>query len=157
MSLAPLPWGGVGGGCQAPSLWEGWGGLLVVCRIIYPHTPSRRIAYPPELVPNPNLILRQAKRLRRLPQGRGGIDGWGKHGLEGQNKSAQGNALGTVRNQHSPRRGKKIKSSFPFPQPFVWVLILLPFQGVIPAASFPAGRCPGLAYHCPFGALNLNW
>ena len=33
---------------QAPSLWEGWGGLLVVYRIIYPHTPCRRIAYPPE-------------------------------------------------------------------------------------------------------------
>ena len=23
----PPPWGGVGGGCHAPSLWEGWGGL----------------------------------------------------------------------------------------------------------------------------------
>ena len=33
---------------QAPSLWEGWGGLLVVYRIIYPHTLCRRIAYPPE-------------------------------------------------------------------------------------------------------------
>ena len=52
---------------------------------------------------------------------------------------------------------KRMKNSFPFPQPFVWVLILLPFQGVIPAASFPAGRCPGLTYHCPFGALNQNW
>ena len=45
---------------MAPSLWErlrvgelcsgmGRGGLLVVYRITYPHTPSRRIAYPPEL------------------------------------------------------------------------------------------------------------
>ena len=56
----------------------------------------------------------------------------------------------------SPRRGKRIKSSFPFPQSFVWVLILLPFQGVIPAASFPAGRCPGLTYHCPFGAQTVQ-
>ena len=42
------------GGCQAPSLWEGWGGLLFVYRIIYPHTPRRRIAYPPELVADKN-------------------------------------------------------------------------------------------------------
>ena len=51
----------------------------------------------------------------------GSVDGWGKYGLrssllafktkwrkKGQNKSAQGNALGIVRNQHSPRMGKRI-------------------------------------------------
>ena len=54
----------------------------------------------------------------------------------------------------SPRRGKRMKSSFPFPQPFVWVLILLPFQGVIPAASSPPGRCPGLAYQCPLRGVG---
>ena len=43
---------GVRDGCQAPSLWErlrvgelcsgmGWGGLIFVYRIIYPHTPRR--------------------------------------------------------------------------------------------------------------------
>ena len=53
---------------QAPSLWEGWGGLLVVCRIIYPHTPSRRIAYPPELVDDkktPQLLASVEKYTRQ--------------------------------------------------------------------------------------------
>ena len=63
-ALSPLPWGGVGGGCQTPSLWEGWGGLLVVCRIIYPHTPCRRIAYPPERVGGERIVsLQCAQRL----------------------------------------------------------------------------------------------
>ena len=35
--------------------------------------------------------------------------------------------------------------------------ILLPLQGVFTVAPMSAGRCPGLTYHCPFGALNLYW
>ena len=46
--------------------------------------------------------------------------------------------------------------SFSLPSLGLCAVILLPFQGVIPAASFPAGRCPGLTYHCPFGALNCS-
>ena len=73
---------------NTPSLREGWGGL--------------------HIIPNP------------YPR-EGSVDGWGKYGLrssllafktkwrkKGQDKSAQGNALGIVRNQHSPRMGKRI-------------------------------------------------
>ena len=66
--LRRLPQGRGWGWVSAPSLWEGWGGLLFVYRITYPYTLCRRIAYPPELVPTPVSILRQAKQLRRLPE-----------------------------------------------------------------------------------------
>ena len=136
-------------------------------RIFNPQYPAEQ---PPLMTPTPNPILRQAKRLRRLPQGRGVLTvventacaracSLSKQSGERKAKTSQPKATPWVfvYTSVSPRRGKRMKSSFPFPQPFVWVLILLPFQGVIPAASFPAGRCPGLTYHCPFGALNLNW
>ncbi len=72
---------GVGGGCQAPSLWEGWGGLLFVYRIIYPHTPCRRIAYPPER--KGNTACARACSLSKQSGER-----------KANNNSAQGNALG---------------------------------------------------------------
>ena len=83
----------------------------------------------------------------------GSVDGWGKYGLKGQNKSAQGNALGIVCNQHSPRMGKRIIIS---PTPFAtlqwWAVILLPPSGAYPCCIQFPGRCPGLTYQCPFGA-----
>ena len=71
-----------------------------------------------------------------------------------RNKSAQGNALGIVRNQHSPRMGKRIIIPFtPFAILQGWAVILLPPSGAYPCCILsPPGRCPGLAYQCPFGA-----
>ena len=83
----------------------------------------------------------------------GSVDGWGKYGLKGQNKSAQGNALGIVCNQHSPRMGKRIIiSPTPLPLSNGELLFFCPLRGRIHAASSPPGRCPGLTYQCPFGA-----
>ena len=101
-----------------PSPSRGEGGLINKdgerrgYRIIYPYTPCRRITYPPERV--------GACPLPPSPR-EGSVDGWGKYGLrssllafktkwrkKGQNKSDQGNALGIVSNQHSPRMGKRI-------------------------------------------------
>ena len=83
----------------------------------------------------------------------GSVDGWGKYGLKGQNKSAQGNALGIVHNQHSPRMGKRIIIPFtPFATLQWWAVILLPPSGAYPCCIQFPGRCPGLAYQCPFGA-----
>ena len=74
-----------------------------------------------------------------------------------RNKSAQGNALGIVRNQHSPRMGKRIIIS-PTPLPLCsgGLLFFCPLRGRIPAASSPPGRCPGLTYHCPIRGVNLT-
>ena len=83
----------------------------------------------------------------------------GKYGLKGQNKSAQGNALGIVRNQHSPRMGKRIIIS-PTPLPFSngGLSFFCPLRGRIHAASSPPGRCPGLAYQCPIrGVWSLTF
>ena len=72
---------------------------------------------------------------------------------KGQNKSAQGNALGIVRNQHSPRMGKRIIiSRTPFATLQWWAVILLPPSGAYPCCIQFPGRCPGLTYRCPFGA-----
>ena len=150
MSLAPLPWGGVGGGCQAPSLWEGWGGLLFVYRIIYPHTLCRRIAYPPEQMrpergqytrdkygPRSSLLAFKTK--------------WRKKGQ--QSVSPRHRLGGTDVSRLRPAGAK----SFSLPSLGLCAVILLPLQGVFTVAPLSAGRCPGLTYRCPFGALNLNW
>ena len=98
----------------------------------------------------------------------GSVDGWGKNGLrssllafktkwrkKGQNKSAQGNALGIVHNQHSPRMGKRIIIQFtPFATLQWWAVILLPPSGVYPSSIQVPGRCPGLAYQCPLRGVT---
>ena len=65
-----------------------------------------------------------------------------KRRKRGQNKSAQGNALGIVSNQHSPRMGKRIIISPP-PLPFSngGLSFFCPLRGRIPAAS----NSPGVA------------
>ena len=84
----------------------------------------------------------------------GSVDGWGKYGLKGQNKSAQGNALGIVRNQHSPRMGKRIIIPFtPFATLQWWAVILLPpFGGVSMLHPLPPGVTRGWHINAPFGA-----
>ena len=146
--------------------------------------------------PTPNPILRQAKRLRRLPQGRGtdthpfisdrrtkehntpspregwgglhitpdpspweeSVDGWGKYGLKGQNKSAQGNALGIVRNQHSPRMGKRIIIPLtPFATLQWWAVILLPPSGAYPCCILSPRALPGAGISMPLrGVTNTH-
>ncbi len=70
----------------------------------------------------------------------GSVDGWGKYGLKGQNKSAQGNALGIVHNQHSPRMGKRIIIPFtPFATLQWWAVILLPPSGAYPCCILSPG------------------
>ena len=74
-----------------------------------------------DTIPTPDPIPERSSPTRSLSPREGSVDGWGKYGLrssllafktkwrkKGQNKSAQGNALGIVRNQHSPRMGKRI-------------------------------------------------
>ena len=67
--------------------------------------------------------------------------------------NTQGNALGTVRNQHSPRRGKRIKSSIPFPQPsWMGCYSFAPFGGVSMLHPLPPGVARGWHINAPFGA-----
>ena len=81
------------------------------------------------------------------------------------NQSAQGIALGERMYQgYAPQGGTDVSrlrpagaKSFSLPSLGLCAVILLPLQGVFTVAPLSAGRCPGLTYHCPFGALNLNW
>ena len=90
------------------------------------------VDYPSEARPLELCSLAWA-RTRSLSPREGSVDGWGKYGLKGQNKSAQGNALGIVHNQHSPRMGKRIIIPFtPFATLQWWAVILLPPSGAYP-------------------------
>ena len=110
------------------------------------------------MIPTPNPYQRE-----------GSVDGWGKYGLrssllafktkwrkKGQNKSAQGNALGIVRNQHSPRMGKRIIIS-PTPLSFSngGLSFFCPLRGRIPAASNSPGVARGWHINAPSGALTF--
>ena len=66
-----------------------------------------RICYPPELRTPPTPSPRE-----------GSIDGRGKHGLEGQNKSAQGNALGICLYVSVAPQGQKNEKQLPLPTAF---------------------------------------
>ena len=88
----------------------------------------------------------------------GSVDGWGKNGLKGQNKSAQGNALGIVHNQHSPRMGKRIIIPFtPFATLQWWAVILLPPSGAYPCCILSPRALPGAGISMPLrGVTNTH-
>jgi len=101
----------------------------------------------------------------------GSVDGWGKYGLrssllafktkwrkKGQNKSAQGNALGIVHNQHSPRMGKRIIIPFtPFATLQWWAVILLPPSGAYPCCILSPRALPGAGISMPLrGVTNTH-
>ena len=101
----------------------------------------------------------------------GSVDGWGKYGLrssllafktmwrkKGQNQSAQGNALGIVRNQHSPRMGKRIIIPFtPFATLQWWAVILLPPSGAYPCCILSPRALPGAGISMPLrGVTNTH-
>ena len=85
----------------------------------------------------------------------GSVDGWGKNGLKGQNKSAQGNALGIVHNQHSPRMGKRIIIPFtPFATLLWWAVILLPPSGAYPCCILSLRALPGAGISMPLRGVT---
>ena len=88
----------------------------------------------------------------------GSVDGWGKYGLKGQYKSAQGNALGIVRNQHSPRMGKRIIIPLtPFATLQWWAVILLPPSGAFPCCILSPRALPGADISMPLrGVTNTH-
>ena len=88
--------------------------------------------------PTPSPILRQAKRLRRLPQGRGK----GGAPRRGCDMPAQGSALGDGKQSTFALKGQKNTNR----------TMILPLQGVTPRYTLFPERCPGLAYRSPFGA-----
>ena len=94
-----------GSGCQAPSLWEGWVGLLFVYRIIYPHTLCRRIAYPPER--KGNTACARACSLSKQSGER-----------RANNQSAQGSALGICLYVSVAPQGQKNEKQLPLPTAF---------------------------------------
>ena len=110
------------------------------------------------MIPTPNPSPRE-----------GSVDGWGKYGLrssliafktkwrkKGQNKSAQGNALGIVRNQHSPRMGKRIITPFtPFATLQWAAVILLPPSGAYPCCILSPRALPGAGISMPLRGVNL--
>ena len=124
-------------GQDTPSLREGRGGLLH-------HLLGRAgVGFTPTPDPSPR---------------EGSVDGWGKYGLKGQNKSAQGNALGIVHNQHSPRMGKRIIIPFtPFATLQWWAVILLPPSGAYPCCILSPRALPGAGISMPLrGVTNTH-
>ena len=76
---------------------------------------------------------------------------------KGQNKSAQGNALGIVRNQHSPRMGKRIIIPLtPFATLQWWAVILLPPSGAYPCCILSPRALPGAGISMPLRGVNLT-
>ena len=77
---------------------------------------------------------------------------------KGQNKSAQGNALGIVRKQHSPRMGKRIIIPFtPFATLQWWAVILLPPSGAYPCCILSPRALPGAGISMPLrGVTNTH-
>jgi hypothetical protein len=77
---------------------------------------------------------------------------------KGQNKSAQGNALGIVRNQHSPRKGKRIIiSRTHFATLQWWAVILLPPSGAYPCCILSPRALPGAGISMPLRGVNLTF
>ena len=136
----PLPWGGVGGGCQAPSLWEGWGGLLFVYRIIYPHTLCRRIAYPPER--KGNTTCARACSLSKQSGER-----------KANNNSAQGNALGEPMYQGYAPLGQNHLVS---PHLVCVQLFFCPFRAFLLLHLCPQGVALGWRIVAPSGCWEPN-
>ena len=102
---------------QAPSLWEGWGGLLFVNRIIYPYTLCRRIAYPPER--KGNTACARACSLSKQSGER-----------KANNNSAQGTALGESMYQGYAPLGQNHLAS---PHLVCVQLFFCPFRALLPA------------------------
>ena len=115
---------------QAPSLWEGWGGLLFVYRIIYPHIPCRRIAYPPER--KGNTACARACSLSKQSGER-----------RANNQSAQGTALGICLYVSVAPQGQKNEKQLPLPTAFL--------SGLYSFA--PSGRF----YCCTFVRRAMPW
>ena len=112
------------------------------------------------MIPTPNPSPRE-----------GSVGGWDKYGLrssllafktkwrkKGQNKSAQGNALGIVSNQHSPRMGKRIIIPLtPFATLQWWTVILLPPSGAYPCCILSPRALPGADISMPLrGVTNTH-
>ena len=76
-----------------------------------------------------------------------------------RNKSAQGNALGIVRNQHSPRMGKRIIIPLtPFATLQWWAVILLPPSGAYPSSILSPRALPGADISMPLrGVVSLTF
>ena len=81
------------------------------------------------------------------------IDGWGKHGLEGQNKSAQGIALGICLYVSVAPQGQKNEKQLPLPTAFcVGCYSFAPFGGVSMLHPLPPGVARSWHINAPFGA-----
>ena len=123
-----------------------------------------------DTIPTPDPIPERSSPTRSLSPREGSVDGWGKYGLrssllafktkwrkKGQNKSAQGNALGIVRNQHSPRMGKRIIIPLtPFASLQWWGVILLPPSGAYPCCILSPRALPGAGISMPHSGRNLD-
>ena len=124
-----------------------------------PDTHPRPLPKGGELTPTPNPSPRE-----------GSVDGWGKYGLRSSLLAFKTKWRKKGQKQVSPRQRLGDCSQLTFAQNgqknnyfthslchsvVVGCYSFAPLRGRIHAASSPPGRCPGLAYQCPFRGVNL--